>query len=298
MRRPTELLNARWRADVNLQDSQGSAALHAAAYLGHAAVVQRLLEKGANVDLADGDGDTALAWAVERGHDAIAALLQGQLFAPRVLRRVLDPMAIAEQILPMYNEVTPLHDNGAGHATIYLHAGHAEQRGVLHEDSPRARLLWQLIQRMRAEDPRESLTAGALAADLEVRCVELHEYQPGGALMNRDHRDSGSTLTLSLLLSDPASFEGGQFITWGTGGTRRAWADADVPTPHELGQGDAILFRSEDLHNVTPLTSGERRALVVEVRAHTHVLALCPLACIMRERLHHERARGSPGIAQ
>lgn len=92
--------------------------------------------------------------------------------------------------------------------------------------------------------------------------------------MNRDHRDSGSSLTMSVLLSPPDSFHGGRFLTWDCGGANdgrgarlRAWTDDDAPTEHELCRGDGILFRSEDLHNVAPVTDGLRHALVIELWA-------------------------------
>ena len=69
------------------------------------------------------------------------------------------------------------------------------------------------------------------------------------------HRDNGSALTISVMLSDPASTSGGAFVTY----------DEGAPVVHALGHGDAILFHSEKLHNVCTVTSGVRQALVVEL---------------------------------
>ena len=91
-----------------------------------------------------------------------------------------------------------------------------------------------------------------------IRCVEFHTYQPGGSLLG-DHMDANSILTMSILLSDPASTEGGQFITF--------TAD-ERPVPHELGCGDALLFFSERLHNVDTVTAGTRHSLVIEMWEH------------------------------
>ena len=38
---------------------------------------------------------------------------------------------------------------------------------------------------------------------LHIRCIEFHDYKPGGALMDPGHIDVGSTLTLSVQLSHP-----------------------------------------------------------------------------------------------
>ena len=62
----------------------------------------------------------------------------------------------------------------------------------------------------------------------------------------------------SIALSDPAQQEGGVFLTW---------RDKDTPIEHRCGQGDGVLFRSEDYHNVTPVTKGTRSTLVMELWA-------------------------------
>ena len=162
-----------------------------------------------------------------------------------------------------------MHDNGAGHSTIYLHAGQREGRGPLHADDERSRILVRVVDLMRRHDPRATLHApGDLARDLNVRCCELHRYVVGGGLLDRNHRDSGSMLTMSVTLSDPAAVEGGHFVTWPGAHGQDEWTDDDTPTLHPIGRGDAILFRSEDLHNVLPVTDGgPRYSLVVELWA-------------------------------
>ena len=69
-----------------------------------------------------------------------------------------------------------------------------------------------------------------------------------------DHRDLGSSLSLSVLLSD--EYTGGAFTTTSEDG---------VTTQHTPSVGDGVLFASETVHNVSTIESGERRALVVEL---------------------------------
>lgn len=301
-----ELLS-RYGADANVQDVEGSSALHAAAHCGHIDCIDVLLRHGANVDVADRDGERAVSWALAQGHAAAVALLSEQWFRPRILHALLSEREI-DLLLHLWETVKPVHDNGSGHATIYLHAGQREGRGVLCAGDERARILARLIETMRASDPRRQQQmgastcdgggggkaaeaddgddggdggageggmddgcrpglAGSLGCSLTVRCCELHRYDVGGALMNRDHRDSGSSLTLSVTLSDPKDVSGGQFVTW-EGVDGHAWSDSDTPTVHHLGKGDGILFRSEDLHNVLPVTrGGPRLSLVIELWA-------------------------------
>jgi hypothetical protein len=98
--------------------------------------------------------------------------------------------------------------------------------------------------------------------ELNVRCIEFHSYAVGGGLLQPGHRDDGSTLTLSILLSDPHDDQvgGGEFVTWAHDGT---------PVVHDsLSSGDAVLFHSCKAHNVAQVTSGVRRSLVVELWDH------------------------------
>mmetsp|Transcript_9733 Transcript_9733/g.20658 ORF Transcript_9733/g.20658 Transcript_9733/m.20658 type:complete len:303 (-) Transcript_9733:79-987(-) len=88
-----------------------------------------------------------------------------------------------------------------------------------------------------------------------VRCIELHHYSAGGGLLTPGHRDCGSALTISVLLSDPSDVTGGDFVTY----------DEGTPVAHKMGRGDAILFSSEKLHNISTVTSGLRQSLVVEL---------------------------------
>ena len=86
--------------------------------------------------------------------------------------------------------------------------------------------------------------------------------------MNNDHRDYGSTLSMSVLLCEPSEFEGGQFVTYDVpDAERRPMRDDDPVIVHELRRGDGVLFRSEDYHNVSPVTRGVRHALVIELWA-------------------------------
>ncbi|RYP11971.1 hypothetical protein DL767_011540 [Monosporascus sp. MG133] len=62
-------------ADVHARGKDGRTALSYAAERGHEAVVQQLLETGADIHARDKDGRTALSYAAERGHEAVVQLL-------------------------------------------------------------------------------------------------------------------------------------------------------------------------------------------------------------------------------
>lgn len=130
------------------------------------------------------------------------------------------------------------HVYGPNHESLFLHAD-----GYVWRES--AELFARIVARMREQ----------WAAPLSVRCVEYHTYRTGGALLDPDHRDVGSTLTLSALLVDPDDFGGGEFITW----------DAGSAVFHDLQCGDAVAFHSERVHNVAAVTEGTRHSLVIEL---------------------------------
>jgi PKHD-type hydroxylase len=63
-------------------------------------------------------------------------------------------------------------------------------------------------------------------------------------------------LSMSLLLSDPSEFEGGEF---------EVKTDSDIPINLEQKRGRAWFFPSWALHRVTPVTKGVRKSLVLWV---------------------------------
>ena len=96
-------------------------------------------------------------------------------------------------------------------------------------------------------------------------------YNEGGFLdyHNDDHFDYiketdkdliGRKLSISILLSDPEEYEGGEFEIQAPKGTLNEPYDIVKLKPNK---GDAILFPSFQLHKVYPITKGTRKSLVV-----------------------------------
>jgi len=91
---------------------------------------------------------------------------------------------------------------------------------------------------------------------LSIRVVEFWEYEPGGGLVDDLHYDAGSIVTIVCLLNDPSEFTGGTFRTFEVG---------DVHLEHLLRRGDALCLLSHKYHNITPVETGRRNTLVMEL---------------------------------
>lgn len=87
----------------------------------------------------------------------------------------------------------------------------------------------------------------------EIEPVQLAEYSVGEEY--RDHLDIGAgraalrKLSLSVQLTDPAAYDGGNLVIWRTGTVERS-------------RGAAVVFPSYLVHKVEPVTRGLRRSLV------------------------------------
>jgi len=149
--------------------------------------------------------------------------------------------------------VRDVHYEHDAHSAVFLHRKDTEGASIFTE-AESARVFEKLHSAMHAHllaHPQDSVELGAL----NVRCVELHTYTMGGGLLDPRHRDCGSVLSLSVMLSDPAAKVGGHFVTWERG----------KAIVNELELGTAIVFHSERRHNVSPIVRGIRQTLVIEL---------------------------------
>ena len=86
--------------------------------------------------------------------------------------------------------------------------------------------------------------------------MELLEYEEAADSLGW-HVDEQSTVTLLVLLSDPRDFEGAELQHEVRGRTE--------PVVASMVRGDVTAYRSHQAHRVTPLTSGSRRVMAVEL---------------------------------
>jgi len=105
-------------------------------------------------------------------------------------------------------------------------------------------------------DPR-CLSSSSELDGLQVRCMELHVYAPGGGLADPKHFDGGSVVTVDIMLED----------TFTKGGFRTPEGDDGEMVEHRFELGDALVFPSGKYHGVDAVASGCRKVKVYEERA-------------------------------
>ena len=123
--------------------------------------------------------------------------------------------------------------------------------------------LHQRIKSAALQVDREYWNVTTGIKHVNYRVVEYHTMrsmlggQPtGGGLHTRRHCDHGSLITVDIILTNPAEFEGGVLQTLEPGGEL---------LNHEWEQGDALVFLSHKFHCVSELTRGTRQVLVLEL---------------------------------
>ena len=129
------------------------------------------------------------------------------------------------------------------------------------------------------DDARKAGFGFARGRSLFVRSAEYHAYEAGGGVVDPAHRDTGSVLTVSVVLEAPSlnvrdgrdddeketrrKNSGGAFCAYRDDDDAPVIFDASPP----LRRGDAVVFPSEKRHGVTPLVGkgARRRSVVLEL---------------------------------
>ena len=128
--------------------------------------------------------------------------------------------------------------------TVYLQSGAFRDRLP---DTIRQKLTDAVAQADKAQRWR------LLDCEHGVRNAEVHAVGTGGCLPEPTHHDTGSLITLDVMLSSAEEFDGGEFRTLQTGGKMK---------DYEFEQGDAMVFCSYKFHCVSPVTRGTRRVFI------------------------------------
>lgn len=134
---------------------------------------------------------------------------------------------------------------------------------------------WHLLEAVAA--------AGESSQNVTPRVVEMHTARPHtvpAALLDEDHYDMGSLITVDVMLSPHGSFEGGAFETLEEDGENQR---------HRFERGDALVFVSHKYHRVASIHAGVRQVLVMEL--WSGIERTCSHRCSTRDgrcRFHDE----------
>jgi PKHD-type hydroxylase len=167
------------------------------------------------------------------------------------LPRILDPDELhrARALL----EAAPWED---GRATAGGQAAQAKNNQQLPPDGDASRALQAIV--LGALDRSPAFLAAALPKKLFP--PRFNRYTGATNHYGR-HVDSAvrftsngarvrTDLSCTLFLSDPADYDGGQLVVHGTGASQQA----------KFAAGDAVLYPGTSVHEVLPVTRGERLA--------------------------------------
>lgn len=122
--------------------------------------------------------------------------------------------------------------------------------------------LWDVVSKVVAEVNSQffQFDLTGMYEPMQLTCytagLERQEHYTWHTDMSMMDRHVPRKLSMTLLLSDPSEFEGGDF---------EIKTDSDVPVTVEQKRGRAWFFPSWALHRVTPVTKGVRKSLVLWV---------------------------------
>lgn len=143
---------------------------------------------------------------------------------------------------------------GDGRMTAGHQSGMVKNNQQLPEDSPQAQSLGKLVQQALARS--QDFSSAALPA--RVFPPLFNRYGEGMGF--GDHIDNAirvhragvvrTDVSVTLFLSDPAEYDGGELTIEGAFGSQRV----------KLPAGDLVLYPASSVHHVTPVTRGARVA--------------------------------------
>lgn len=167
------------------------------------------------------------------------------------------PRVLTSAELREARQLLDAHAWNDGRATAGEQAALVKNNEQLPHDSTEARALRALV--LRALDRQPLLFSAALPK--RVFPPNFNRYR-GGTNFYGDHVDSAirlqpdsgqkirTDLSCTLFLSEPAEYEGGELLIQQGGGTQRV----------KLPAGDLVLYPGNTVHQVTPVTRGQRLA--------------------------------------
>jgi len=158
-----------------------------------------------------------------------------------------EEITTLHETIPTLNDVSPhkMYD----HNVLYLHRKNLFGKTFPDIYEKICSLIWDADPNLWNISERK--------VPLYVRCIEYHDYDHEGGidrLDNYEHRDGGSVYTLDILLDDPSEYDGGML----------SLLQGENHIDCALQKGDAVIFPSHKVHNVSRVSNGRRRVLIFE----------------------------------
>jgi PKHD-type hydroxylase len=139
--------------------------------------------------------------------------------------------------------------DSAGHQSVVV-----KHNRQLAEDSPAAKTLGKLV--LQALSRHQAFTRAALPARVFPPMFNRYEAGMGygnhidNAIRNHPGGIGRTDVSVTLFLSDPASYDGGELVVAAAAGEQRI----------KLPAGDLVLYPTGSVHRVEPVTRGVRMA--------------------------------------
>jgi len=194
-----------------------------------------------------GPAQSRVIFVIER--QVMSYWLQESIFMLLQLKQILNPMQVKEILAALQTSDWQDGRQTAGHA-----ARQQKLNFQLDERSPLAVELGNAILQLLGG--REDFMAAALPAKIYPPMFNC--YRDGGEfgyhIDNAIRQVPGTPvkirtdLSMTLFISDPADYVGGELIIEDTFGTQSI----------KLSAGDMVLYPSTSLHRVAPVTEGQR----------------------------------------
>jgi len=190
----------------------------------------------------------------------------------------LDSLLTADQLATIHRHLDQA-EFGDGKETAGTFAQTVKANEQLKGDSTAAQAIRPLIQTAL----QHHALFQAAARPKALRPLLISRYTPGMAYgWHTDNAVMGQSprhrcdLSLTVFLSDPATYDGGELVL-----------DTSLgPQTIKLGAGSAVLYPATYLHQVTPVTAGVRLAAVTwiqsQVRSAQHREILFDLDTVRR----------------
>lgn len=184
------------------------------------------------------------------------------------------------------NRLMDAADFDDGRTTAHGLAARAKANHQVSRSCPAAAALDRIVEAAirRSRVLVEAVSPCAHSQPLYARYVPGEAYGPHVDAVMNGIPPIRQDLSMTIFLTDPAVYEGGGLSLIGAGGERHT---------HRLAAGTAFIYSTGIIHEVLPVTQGERRAVVLWLQSFYRDPEIRGIVSELRQCL--ESLKGIPG---